>query len=84
MSAGRLTGAIMGITSDPHTAPFVQVSILIKPPAVVDQLVINTSSSSLLAQMSIGQTVPIYVALTGADQTAIESAVTVVPFETNQ
>ena len=82
MSAGRLLGVVVGIAQTGY-GNVQQVSILVNPPAVQIQVPINTPSSSLLAQLSLGQIVPIYVALSPADQTAIEASTTITPFETN-
>lgn len=79
--AVRMTGTIVG--KAPVNGQWMQITLQLFPPASTAPFYLMTGSATVVNALSIGQTVPVYIAVTGAEQTAIEGVVTVNPIDVN-
>jgi hypothetical protein len=81
---GKLTGQILGLATSNQFPGFKQINI--NSNAAGGQLYPFTAlllSPSLLALLSVGQNVSIYVTIDPADAAAIEAAVATVPIDSS-
>lgn len=79
----KISGQVLGISTGNDIAPASEVTITINAIGVVgpQQIATLTESPSILASLTVGQNVVLYLASVPADITAIESAVTVVSID---
>lgn len=77
----KVTGTILGLATGDQLSPYTQITINVNGPAGQQQVALLTQSANDLAALSIGQSVPFYIATTPAEITAIEGVVTAVSID---